>query len=73
MIQSVIIWANGLVMAFDENMNQIPGYQGHWQDVIKKVMKDAPDTTAWRIGDWEGGLVSTHKRQLQLFFKGILE
>jgi hypothetical protein len=31
-----------MVMVFDENGEQIPEYQGHYNDVKEKILADAP-------------------------------
>ncbi len=50
MIKSVIRAPNGIVMAFDENGEQIPEYQGHYEKVKKRILKDAPPGTLF--GHW---------------------
>ena len=41
-IKSVIRCPNDMVIVFDENDEQIPEYQGQYQDVRERILKDAP-------------------------------
>jgi hypothetical protein len=36
---------NGMVMAFDQNSEQMPEYQGRFEDVRHKIIRDFPDIT----------------------------
>ena len=40
MIKTVIRAANNMVIAFDEQGNQIPGYQGRYEEVKRKIITD---------------------------------
>ena len=40
MIKTVIRAANNMVIAFEEQGNQIPEYQGRYEDVKRKIMTD---------------------------------
>ena len=42
MIKTVIRIKNDYVMVFDEDGEQVPGYQGHYNDVKAKILADAP-------------------------------
>jgi hypothetical protein len=42
MIKSVIRADNGLVAVFDENDEQIQEYQGEYEEVREKILRDAP-------------------------------
>lgn len=42
MIKSVIRAENGSVAAFDENDEQIAEYQGEYEEVREKILRDAP-------------------------------
>jgi hypothetical protein len=35
-------FANGMVMAFDQNGEQMPEYQGTFKDVYEKIKRDFP-------------------------------
>lgn len=50
MIKSVIKTPNNMVMVFDENEEQIPEYQGHYEGVKESILKDAPPGTIF--GRW---------------------
>jgi len=41
-IKTVIRIKNDYVIVFDEDGEQIPGYQGHYNDVKAKILTDAP-------------------------------
>lgn len=40
MVNTVIRAANNMVIAFDEQGNQMPAYQGKYEDVKKKIIAD---------------------------------
>jgi hypothetical protein len=42
MIKTVIRIKNDMVMVFDENGEQMPTYQGYYEDVKEKILADAP-------------------------------
>jgi hypothetical protein len=42
LIKTVIRIKNDMVMVFDEYGEQIPEYQGHYNDVKEKILADAP-------------------------------
>lgn len=42
MIKTVIRVKNDMVMVFDEDGEQIPEYQGYYNDVKEKILADAP-------------------------------
>ena len=42
MIKTVIRIKNDMVMVFDEDGEQIPEYQGHYDEVKEKILADAP-------------------------------
>ena len=42
MIKSVIRCPNNMVIVFDEEQEQIPEYQGQYQEVRERILKDAP-------------------------------
>ena len=42
MIKTVFKWENGMVMVFDKKGEQIPEYQGQYQEVKGSILKDAP-------------------------------
>ncbi|MFA5309542.1 MAG: hypothetical protein WC370_08695 [Dehalococcoidales bacterium] len=41
MIKTVIRIKNDMVMVFDENGREMPGYQGYYNDVKDRIMADA--------------------------------
>ncbi len=50
MIKSAIKAPNGMVMVFDENGEQIPEYQGRYEKVKHRVLRDAPSKAIF--GRW---------------------
>ena len=42
MIKAVIRSQNNMVMVFDEKGEQIPEYQGQYEEVKESILKDAP-------------------------------
>ena len=42
MIKYVVKSENGMVMVFDEKGEQIPEYQGRYEEVKDKILRDAP-------------------------------
>ena len=45
MIKAVIRCQNGMVMVFDKKGEQIPEYQGRYEEVKESILKDAPPDT----------------------------
>ena len=50
MIKSVIKTPSNMVMVFDDNGEQIPEYQGQYEEVKDPILRDAPPETAF--GHW---------------------
>jgi hypothetical protein len=50
MIKSVIRCPNNKVVVFDENDEQIPEYQGQYEELKKRILKDAPSEAVF--GHW---------------------
>ena len=42
MIKTVIRCSNNMVMVFDKTGEQIPEYQGQYEEVKEKILRDAP-------------------------------
>ena len=42
MIRTVIKCSNNMVMVFDKKGEQIPEYQGQYEEIKGKILKDAP-------------------------------
>jgi hypothetical protein len=42
MIKSVIRCPNGMVLVFDDDDEQVPEYQGEYQEVRERILRDAP-------------------------------
>jgi hypothetical protein len=52
MINQVIRFQNDMVLVFDENGEQIPEFQGRYQDVRVKILARAPRSTKFFHGHW---------------------
>lgn len=52
MIKEVIKWQNGGVMVFNHVGQQIPIYQGKYEEVKEKILRDAPPQAKFFYGDW---------------------
>ena len=50
MIKSAIKTPNNMVMVFNENGEQIPEYQGQYEEVKEHILKNAPPQTIF--GHW---------------------
>ena len=47
MIKTVIKCANGMTLVFDKKGEQIPKYQGQYEEVKASILKDAPTYTVF--------------------------
>lgn len=45
MIRTVIKYSNNMVTVFDKKGEQIPEYQGRYEEVKESILKDAPPDT----------------------------
>ena len=52
MIDHVIKFQNDMVMVFDENGEQMPAYQGRYEEVKDKILADAPRSAKFFHGVW---------------------
>ena len=46
-IQTVMVFPNGMATVCDQHGDQMPQYQGRWDDVREAVYRDAPADTEW--------------------------
>ena len=54
MIKTVIRCSNNMVIVFDKKGEQIPEYQGQYEEVKRKILKDAPLNAVFgRFPDYE--------------------
>jgi hypothetical protein len=58
-LRHVMRWQNGMVMAFDENGQQIPALQGRYDDVRHAVLAAADANTVFSTGIWSNGADDT--------------
>lgn len=52
MIHEVIRFSNDMVMVFDEKGEQLPMYQGRYEEVKAKILAHAPQSAEFYLGDW---------------------
>ena len=52
MIDTVYKWSNGMVMVFDAKGEQIPEYQGNYEDVKDAILRDAPSDALFYHAAW---------------------
>ena len=52
MIKDVVLWANGMVMVFDENKKQLSEYQGKRTEVLQKLTNADLSEAGFSMGVW---------------------
>ena len=52
MIKNVIKFSNGIVMCFNEKGEQMPKYQGRYEQVKVKILAHAPKSAEFFHGVW---------------------
>jgi len=55
MIKTVVRSQSSMVMVFDKEGEQIPEYQGQYEDVKESILKDAPPDTTFAHGMTDAG------------------
>ncbi len=55
MIKAAVRFQNNMVMVFDKNGEQIPGYQDQYQEVKESILGDAPPDAIFAHGLTDGG------------------
>ncbi len=53
----IVIWQNGMVMAFDASGQQMPEWQGRYEDLKAKI-DGLPDSVKVERGNWQAGTLS---------------
>jgi len=53
MIKNVIKFSNCIVMCFNEKGEQMPKYQGRYEQVKAKILAHAPESAEFFHGAWE--------------------
>jgi len=51
-IDHAVKFSNGMVMVFDENGEQMPEYQGRYEEVKDKILADAPQGARFFRAVW---------------------
>lgn len=49
MIKSAIRCPNNMVLVFDEDDEQVPEYQGKYEEVRERILRDAPPDTIFGL------------------------
>jgi len=63
-IKSVIKAQNGMVLIFDDKGEQIPEYQGQYEQVKLRILKDAPPSAVFSYAfDYESGLKTVPREE----------
>jgi len=62
-ISVVAKWSNGMVMVFDNKGEQIPDYQGVYEDVKDKILADVSDDVIFQEGNWNQGIIYNTSRE----------
>lgn len=52
MIDHVIKFSNGMVIVFDEKGEQLPEYQGRYEEAKDKILADAPPSARFFNAEW---------------------
>ncbi len=55
MIKAAIKFRNNMIMVFDENGEQIPKYQGKYEEMKGNILKDAPPDIIFAHGFSDDG------------------
>ena len=55
MIKIVIRFQNNMVVVFDSSGEQLPGYQGQYEEVKASILKDAPPDAVFTHGFPDSG------------------
>ncbi|GAI27704.1 unnamed protein product [marine sediment metagenome] len=55
MIKAVFRFQNNMVMVFDKKGEQIPKYQGQYEEVKGSILKDAPIDAVFACGFTDAG------------------
>jgi len=64
MIKAAIKFRNNMIMVFDENGEQIPKYQGKYEELKESVLKDAPPDVIFAHGFSDtGGLMKVSRAE----------
>ena len=78
MLSDVILYSNGMIMAFDEGGKQLPHFQDRFCNVWPKIREDYKKTAAeggfvlFCIADWNCGKVQTSFEALDRFYEDQL-
>jgi len=64
MIKAAIKFRNNMVMVFDENGEQIPKYQGKYEEMKESILKDVPPDAIFAHGFSDtGGLMTVSRAE----------
>ena len=63
MIKTAIRLKNDMVMVFDESGEEIPEYQGQYEDVKESILKDAPADAVFAHGFTNSGKLQEVARE----------
>lgn len=63
MISEAIRFQNGMVVVFDENGEQMPEFQGRYEEVRAKILARAPKSARFFHGVWNVSESPIHRRE----------
>lgn len=66
-IKRLYLWSNGMVMAFDDNGEQIPEFQGKAKDVLGSALDALSDRSVCYMGQWSERPISVTPEALRGF------
>ena len=66
-IKRLYLWSNGMVMAFDDNGEQIPEFQGKAKDVLGLALDALSDRSVCYMGQWSERSISVTSEVLRGF------
>ena len=62
MIYTVILWANGQIMVFDREGQQMPSYQGaDCPELRRRIVREAPIAAEFFLGNGNLATIATQK------------
>ena len=63
MIREIYLWANGVLMVFNEKGEQILKFQGRFMEKREKLRKEDLSKAKFFFGSWTGGIVPMTKEE----------
>lgn len=64
-LELVILWGNGMVMAFNARGEQMPELSGRFTEKLAPCLAAAAEPCRFLIGDWRHGTVPVERESLK--------